>query len=168
MDPRVDGFAAAAGRVRFGRPRVGIVSNVTGRLATAPEMSSAEYWSRHVRAPVRFAAGMTTLREQGVDVFLEAGPAPTLLGLGRRTLGDEGTVWVPSLRKGRDDWGEMLESLGRLYVEGIEVDWAALDRPYARRRIVLRPIRSSERLGRGESPEPGDGAGRRASSWVVA
>ena len=137
MDPMLDGFAAAAGRVRFGRPRVGIVSNVTGRLATAPEMSSAEYWSRHVRAPVRFAAGMATLREQGVDVFLEAGPAPTLLGLGRRTLGDEGTVWVPSLRKGRDDWGEMLESLGRLYVEGIEVDWAALDRPYTRRRIVL-------------------------------
>jgi myxalamid-type polyketide synthase MxaB len=137
MDPMLDGFAAAAGRVRFGRPRIGIVSNVTGRLATAPEMSSAEYWSRHVRAPVRFAAGMATLREQGVDVFLEAGPAPTLLGLGRRTLGDEGTVWVPSLRKGRDDWGEMLESLGRLYVEGIEIDWAGLDRPYARRRIVL-------------------------------
>lgn len=137
MDPMLDSFAAAAGRVQFGRLRVGIISNVTGRLATAPEMSSAEYWARHVRAPVRFAAGVAALREQGVDVFLEAGPAPTLLGLGRRTLGAGETVWVPSLRKGRDDWEEMLESLGRLYVEGVEVDWAAFDRPYARRRTVL-------------------------------
>jgi myxalamid-type polyketide synthase MxaB len=137
MEPMLDEFATAAARVRFGRPRIGIVSNVTGRLATAQEMSSAQYWSRHVRAPVRFAAGVTALREQGVDIFLEAGPAPTLLGLGRRTLGDESTVWVPSLRKGRDEWDEMLEGLGRLHVEGVEVDWAGLDHPYARRRLVL-------------------------------
>ena len=173
MDPMLDGFAAAAGRVRFGRPRVGIVSNVTGRLASAQEMSSAEYWSRHVRAPVRFAAGVTALREQGVDIFLEAGPTPTLLGLGRRTLGDEGTVWVPSLRKGRDDWDEMLEGLGRLHVEGVEVDWAGLDRPYARRRVVLPtyPFQRErywvETKATGPAAEPVDGhplVGRRVTS----
>ncbi|HTP33434.1 MAG TPA: thioester reductase domain-containing protein, partial [Candidatus Acidoferrales bacterium] len=31
----------------------------------------------------------------------------------------------------------LLESLGEMYLEGCEVDWAAFDRPYARRRIAL-------------------------------
>jgi acyl transferase domain-containing protein/acyl carrier protein len=137
MEPILDEFAAAAGRVRLSTPRIGLVSNVTGRLATAEEMTSAGYWRRHVRAQVRFAAGLATLREQGIEVFVEVGPAPTLLGLGRRVLGDDGTAWLPSLRKGGGDWEQMIESLGRLYVEGLEVDWAGLDRPYPRRRVAL-------------------------------
>jgi myxalamid-type polyketide synthase MxaB len=137
MDPILDEFAAAAGRLCLSAPRIGLVSNVTGRLATAEEMTSAGYWRRHVRAPVRFAAGLETLREQGIEIFVEAGPAPTLLGLGRRVLGAEGTLWLPSLRKGSGDWEQMLETLGRLYVEGLDVDWAGLDRQHRRRRVTL-------------------------------
>jgi acyl transferase domain-containing protein len=137
MDPILDEFHAAVGRMRLSAPRIGLVSNVTGRLATGEEMASAGYWRRHVRAPVRFAAGLATLREQGVEIFVEAGPAPTLLGLGRRAPGAEGTVWLPSLRKGSGDWEQMLDSLGRLYVEGFDVDWAGLDRQYPRRRVAL-------------------------------
>ena len=137
MDPMLDEFAAATRRVRFGNLRVGLVSNLTGRLATAEEMSNPDYWRRHVRWPVRFATGMATLREQGIELFIEMGPAPTLLGLGRRNLGEEGSVWLPSLRKGRDDWDQMLDSLGRLHVEGVEVDWTGFDRSHIRRRVAL-------------------------------
>ncbi len=137
MDPILDAFAEAAGRVRFSAPRVGLISNLTGRLATPEEVTSAGYWRRHVRAPVRFAAGLATLREQGIEIFVEAGPAPILLGLGRRAPGAEGTLWLPSLRKGSGDWEQMLDSLGRLYVEGVDVDWVGFDRHHARRRVAL-------------------------------
>ena len=39
----------------------------------------------------------------------------------------EGTVWLPSLRRERDDWGQMLAALGRLYTDGAQVNWAQVD-----------------------------------------
>ena len=38
-----------------------------------------------------------------------------------------GAAWLPSLRKGRADWEQMLESLSALYVRGVEVDWRGFD-----------------------------------------
>src|ERR1051326_202658 len=45
--------------------------------------------------------------------------------------------WLPSLRRGRSDWEQMLETLGRLYVEGVSVDWKGFDRDYERRKVTL-------------------------------
>lgn len=47
--------------------------------------------------------------------------------------------------EGRGDWQQMLESLGELYVRGVDVDWAGFDKDHdhARRKVVRRPIHSS-------------------------
>ena len=47
----------------------------------------------------------------GYALFVEIGPTPTLLGMGRACVGDAGGVWLPSLRKGRSDWEQLLSSL---------------------------------------------------------
>ena len=47
------------------------------------------------------------------------------------------SVWIPSLRRDHGDWPQLLASLGQLYVHGANVDWAAFDRGYSRRRVVL-------------------------------
>src|SRR5262249_48188542 len=44
---------------------------------------------------------------------------------------------LPSLRRGRSDWLEMLHSLAALYAAGSSVDWSGFDRDYSRRRVVL-------------------------------
>ena len=137
MDPVLDEFTAAVARCDGAAPRVGLVSNLTGRLASAQELASPGYWRRHLREPVLFAAGMDTLRAQGIDVFVEIGPSPALVGLGRRSLGDAAGIWVSSLRPGRGDWEQMLESLATLYRVGVDVSWAAFDQPYARRRVPV-------------------------------
>jgi acyl transferase domain-containing protein/acyl carrier protein len=137
MEPVLEQFEAVVGQARFAEPRIDLASNVTGRLASAQEVMTTGYWCRHLREPVRFAAGMAALRECGIETFVEIGPAPTLLGLGRRVLGESGSRWLPSLRKGRGDWPQMLESLAALYTEGADVDWAGFERPYTRRRVSL-------------------------------
>jgi acyl transferase domain-containing protein/acyl carrier protein len=137
MDPMLDAFEAVVAGTTRQRPRIPLVSNVTGRVAGADELTDARYWRRHVRQPVRFADGVGALHAAGAEVFVEIGPAPTLLGLARRCLPEVPGPWLPSLRKGRDDWAQMLETLGALHVEGVEVDWAAFDRPYGRRRVAL-------------------------------
>ena len=137
MDPVLDDFAAAVKRVTLSAPRIGLVSNVTGRFVTAEEITTPTYWRRHLRDAVLFAAGVEALRAEGIEAFVEIGPTPTLLGLARRGVAGEAAVWLPSLRHGQEDWRQMLESLGALHVAGADVDWAAFDRPYARRRVVL-------------------------------
>src|ERR1700685_4027366 len=46
-------------------------------------------------------------------------------------------MWAVSGRKSRGEWGQILESLGRLYERGAEVDWEGFDAGYARRRVAL-------------------------------
>lgn len=125
MDPILDDFEAVAARLCFRTPRIGLIANVTGDLADEA-ICSAAYWRRHVREPVRFAAGMEALQRQGVDTYLEAGPHPVLLGMGRRCVSAGDSLWLPSLKRDRDAWPQVLESLGALYVRGAAVSWPAL------------------------------------------
>lgn len=87
--------------------------------------------------PVKFAASMNTLHQQGYEVFVEIGPKPTLLEIGRSCLPEGVGVWLPSLDQGIDDWRRLLQSLGELYVCGVKVNWSGFDRDYPRRQVVL-------------------------------
>jgi len=136
MDPILDAFEAAAATVSHSAPRIGLVSNLTGRPVAAGDLTAA-YWRRHVREAVRFSDSMAAAREKGGEVFLEVGPSPTLLAMGRRCLPEDAGLWLPSLRKERDDWSQLLGSLASLYVHGAKIDWAGFDRDYPRRRIAL-------------------------------
>ncbi|MCP4655465.1 MAG: acyltransferase domain-containing protein [bacterium] len=124
MAPIRDGFLEAAATVRFHRPRVELISSLTGRRA-GEEITTPEYWLRHVLGTVRFAAGMETLRTAGCDAFVELGPAPVLLALGRRCLEGTATAWLPSLDPEEDDAVQLATSLAELYCRGASVDWPA-------------------------------------------
>ncbi len=136
MQPMLDELRRVAEQVTFAPPRIKLVSNLTGQLAGA-EVATPDYWVRHVRQPVKFASGMQTLHEQGYDVFVEIGPKPVLLGMGRRCLDPPETAWLPSLRPKQEDWRQMLDSLSRLYTRGARVDWAGFDGAYTRRKLEL-------------------------------
>ncbi len=137
MEPILDTFEQVANQVRFEAPRIPLISNLTGQALEEGEIPGAHYWRRHIREAVQFAAGMETLAELGYDLFLELGPAPTLLSLGKTCLPGGVGTWVPSLRKGKAEWQCMLESLGALYMRGVDVDWAGFDRDYQRHRLSL-------------------------------
>ena len=98
----------------------------------------ARYWRKQTREAVQFAAGMRSLAEAGYDLFLELGPTPTLLGQGKRCLPEHTGTWLASLQRERDDWDVLLQSVGILYTEGVELDWRGFDGAYARRRVSRR------------------------------
>ena len=141
LEPMLEPFGRAVAKVKLLPPKLALISNVTGELATE-EITRPAYWVRHARQAVRFEAGMRALEQRGVKVFVEVGPQPTLLGIGASCLqspsGDEEPrKWLPSLRKGKEAWPTLLESLGQLYADGMEVDWAGFDAPYQRRLVAL-------------------------------
>jgi acyl transferase domain-containing protein/SAM-dependent methyltransferase len=137
LDPILDAFEKVAARVAYAEPQTGFISNVTGQSADARLIGRADYWRRHAREPVQFAAGVHSLVDQGVRVFLEIGPNPVLLGMARRCVENGNQSWLPSLRSHRDDWTQMLESVQALYVAGADIDWAGLDRDRPRARLAL-------------------------------
>jgi epothilone polyketide synthase D len=130
-------FAAEAAAVTFAPARLAIVSNLSGRVAGDRELSTSDYWVRQMCAPVRFAAGLETLRANGSNVLIEIGPKPVLLGIQRHAQTDHSTINLPSLRPGVSDWEQMLRSLGHFYVTGGKVDWNGFDRERPRHRVAL-------------------------------
>ncbi|HEY3731039.1 MAG TPA: beta-ketoacyl synthase N-terminal-like domain-containing protein [Steroidobacteraceae bacterium] len=139
MDPVLDVWERFVSQVTFLQPRLSLVSTLTGSLARYEELSRAQYWRRHLREPVQFAAGVDRLVAEGCSAYLEIGPSPVLLGMARHHLGQqaEDHVWLPSLRRGRGATEQMLESLGALYVRGVDPDWNGFYDDEPLRRVVV-------------------------------
>ena len=135
MRPMVEALVSAARGVSFQPPRIAFVSTMTGKPLPAGKALEPEYWGRQVVEPVHFVSAVNSLRELRYNVFLDMGPAPVLGGMGRHCYPD-GT-WLATLRPGREDWEQALETLSALYVAGAKIDWEAFDRPYERHRIAL-------------------------------
>ncbi|MEO3797846.1 SDR family NAD(P)-dependent oxidoreductase, partial [Nonomuraea sp. B10E15] len=119
MEPMLAEFAEAISGITFHEPVIPVVSNVTGRLAEPGQLTDPSYWVEHVRGAVRFADGVTAC---GAAHFLEVGPDGVLTGLAQQSVD---AVFVPAVRKDRDEVRALVEALGRLHVEGVAVDWTA-------------------------------------------
>ena len=137
IEPMLDAFELAASRVAYQFPRLPLVSNLTGRMWADGEMPTAAYWRRHARETVLFQDGIETLLDTGFDSFIEMGPQPTLLGLGKRCHGGAQATWLPSLAQGKNDWEVLLASVSGAYKLGMEIDWTGFDRDYRRNRVAL-------------------------------
>jgi malonyl CoA-acyl carrier protein transacylase/acyl carrier protein len=137
MDPALDAIERAVASIKLAPPRLDLISNLTGDVAKE-ELTRASYYRRHAREPVQFAAGIRALAAQGYDLFVEIGPSPTLSSMAQRCLPEgTGTTWLPSLRKGHDDWQQLLGSLGALYARGVAVGWTGFHEDYLHRRVTL-------------------------------
>ena len=121
MDPILDEFRAVAATVNFKPPNKTLISNVTGEPWDDAQLT-ADYWVEHLRGTVRFADGIAYAQSKKFQTFVEIGPKPTLLGLGRSCLGPEYGTWLPGL-KPDGEWSALLGSIAELYVRGVDIDW---------------------------------------------
>ncbi|CAG7644872.1 SDR family NAD(P)-dependent oxidoreductase [Actinacidiphila bryophytorum] len=138
LDPVLRPLEAAAATVEFREPRIPVYSNLTGEKLDRAALADPGYWVRHARQPVRFHQGMLALAgSTGAGAFVEVGPGRTLLGLGGRILPDQDLLWLPSLRRGRPESAQVLDSLGRLFAWGAPVDLAALHGTETPRHVPL-------------------------------
>ncbi|MFC6612254.1 type I polyketide synthase [Amorphoplanes digitatis] len=121
MDGMLEEFRAVVAGLSAQAPSLPIVSTVTGALATVDQLTSADYWAGQVRATVRYADGVTWLREHGVTAYLELGPDGTLAAMTRGIV-EEATV-AAALRAGRPDTATLTAALAELHVNGVPVRW---------------------------------------------
>jgi acyl transferase domain-containing protein len=121
LNPVLPEFEAIAATVQYHDPTLALVSTVTGQMVEPGEVTNAVYWRRHLRLPVRFADAMQTLHAAGYTHFLEIGPQPTLLGMGKRCLpaDTDAIQWLASLDKDKDDWQALAASATELGIEAL-------------------------------------------------
>ncbi|MEM9272461.1 MAG: type I polyketide synthase [Cyanobacteria bacterium P01_F01_bin.143] len=136
MEPMLQEFAQIASQISYSSPKIPLISNVTGDRI-GKEITTPEYWVNHVRQPVRFFKVMEQLQKEHCNIFLEIGSKPILLGMARQFLTIENCVWLPSLSPEKDDWQQMLASLGQLYLAGLTINWLNFDKHNHRRKLNL-------------------------------
>ncbi len=123
VDPAVGQLSADLAEVTTrSRTDVPFVSAATGRPTAATALDLG-YWLRSLREPVRFDLVQDRLRADGVTHFVEISTHPGLsMPL---TDGGPGTV-LTTLSRGHGRREDVLASLARAWVSGLDVAWTEL------------------------------------------
>ena len=150
MEPIVGSFAALVERCPRKPPSLPFLANVTGTWIQPAEATDPAYWARHLRRTVRFDQGLRELLTEPDQVLLEVGPGRALGTLARaaedRTA--PGRVILSSLPPSREASAEprhLAETLGRLWLAGVDVDWQGYYAAETRRRVSGLPTYPFER-----------------------
>jgi amino acid adenylation domain-containing protein len=143
MDPIVGEFRAAAAKLKVGAPTIPFLSTALAGWVTEADQLGADYWSQHIRRPVLFAdsVGKALAELDPGTVFLEVGPRDVLSTLSRmQAAGPRKARVLASLGESGDpakDLAAVTATVGRLWANGVSVDWAAYRGEQQRRRLPL-------------------------------
>jgi phthiocerol/phenolphthiocerol synthesis type-I polyketide synthase E len=141
MDPILEDFSIRVSQANPQPPEIPFLSNVTGTWITSEEAISPSYWAKHLRQTVRFSDCLHELLTKPNRVLLEVGPGRTLNTLAQQhpSKSSEHTI-LASTRHPKDNKSDdvfIFETLGKLWFEGIEIDWVSFHGDQKRKRIPL-------------------------------
>ena len=141
MEPILEPFIEVIDGMQLNPPQIPYVSNVTGTWITAEQATDPGYWADHLRHPVRFAEGIATLLDDPNQVLLEVGPGRMLSTLTRQHPQKDGQqIILTSLRHPKEEQSDssfLLNTLGKLWLAGVTIDWAGFYAHEKRHRLSL-------------------------------
>jgi NADPH:quinone reductase-like Zn-dependent oxidoreductase/SAM-dependent methyltransferase len=110
------------------KPKTAFFSSVTCMLMDASPLPSS-YWVRNLVSPVRFSSAVSNLIvDKGIGIFLEIGSHSALAGPLRQICAANNHPYnhIPAMVRGQNCVINFLSAVGRLYQEGVEIDFSAL------------------------------------------
>lgn len=141
MEPILETFQEQVKQVTLKPPQIPYISNVTGTWITVQEATSPSYWTSHLRQTVRFADGLQVLLKQSSQVLLEVGPDRTLSKLAKqhpeKTPEQIVLTSVRHPKENQSDVAFLLNTLGQLWLAGVQIDWSGFYSDEKRDRIPL-------------------------------
>jgi len=138
MDSILEPFTKQVEKVKLNPPQLPFISNLTGTWITAEEAINPSYWANHLRQAVRFAIGIAELIKESEQILLEVGPGRTLSTFAKQQTNE--SMVLTSMRHPQDEQSDvafLLNTLGRLWLAGVPVNWDGFYAQEQRHRIPL-------------------------------
>jgi thioesterase domain-containing protein/malonyl CoA-acyl carrier protein transacylase/acyl carrier protein len=138
--PHLKGLAEG---MRLQPPQTPMLSNVTGSWMSAAESRDANHWCEHMCGTLRFQDGLGELLGRKEQVLLEIGPGAGLSAMARqhplfeRERMGRVLASLPGAWDRTSDQETVAAVAGRLWVEGVDVDWERYYATEDRRRVPL-------------------------------
>lgn len=137
MAPLMAPIRQCLAKVTLGKPTIPIISNLTGTWLTGAQAQDPEYWAKHTRSTVRFNTGLETFFQNSHLVFLEVGPGQVLSKLVSRHPQTPFGAVASTNKDDRLDAASLQAALGRLWEEGMPLNWDELYEGQQRARLPL-------------------------------
>ncbi|MBZ5494115.1 MAG: amino acid adenylation domain-containing protein [Acidobacteriia bacterium] len=134
VEPLMEPLTKTASGMRLSPPRIPYLSNVTGSWMSDEDALDPGYWARHLRSTVRFNDSLREGLKKPNSVLLEVGPGKVLSELARRSYPESVTF---ASMAGEPCGRALAQAVGRLWCEGIAIDWLKYYETEDRRRIPL-------------------------------
>jgi len=103
-------FAEISLSIESRLPNRGFISSITGELSNTK--LNANYWIDHTDNPLHFDKALLMVKEQGIQIILD-------------------------ISREQENWEQLLNRLGKLYQQGVVIDWKGFDAPYYRQKEDL-------------------------------
>jgi phthiocerol/phenolphthiocerol synthesis type-I polyketide synthase E len=130
MEPIIEPYRRVAASISFRAPETNFVSTLLGARATSQDLADPVYWAREARETIRFSPALEALARTERRIFLEVGPGQLLSKLARSHPAVSKKHLVlsscQSSKQTISDDGFALWTLGRLWLAGQPINWAAV------------------------------------------
>lgn len=188
QDAMLDDFRAAIAGVALSAPKIPFVSCVSGALIEPARAVDPQYWVEQLRNTVRFSDGVGSAVADGIQVFVDMGPAATASGMVMANLAMTNTAITnmaitnpgaapvatigasPARQGSTDAESALLKALGEAWTCGVGVAWEKVyghrecrrvelpSYPFERRRCWVEPISVASGHGVESAPMPASNA----------
>lgn len=142
MEGCLNALATVFKTITLHAPQRPFISNLTGTWIQPEQATDPHYWLNHLRHTVQFSQGLITLLNSFPNqIYLEIGPGITLSSLLRKHLTPSSHEIVlstlPAPQNPQSDQEIILNTLGQLWLSGLEINWATYYQHEQRHRISL-------------------------------
>lgn len=142
MDAMLDDFRNIFSTVKINSHTLPFISNLNGQPVIDSEISTPDYWVKHLRNTVEFSLGINFLLENySNSKFLEVGPGKTLSSYLRTYIPKTNPQVVLNVihhqYESIDDVEHLFSVLGTLWSHKTEINWSNVYQNEFRKRVPL-------------------------------
>ncbi|AFH50188.1 Polyketide synthase-like protein [Ignavibacterium album JCM 16511] len=141
MEPAIEPFIKEFNNIKLNKPSAPFISSLTGSWITDEQAIDPKFWAAQLRNTVRFSDGIKELQKINNLVLIEVGPGralSTMAGQHKKENGRQTIITtLTQPNEDADDSTNFLTAVGKLWLNGIKIEWQNFHKGKRRRRIHL-------------------------------